>query len=109
MGLIIFPIYIYLTYSMTNSNVSILCIIVILVELNENRTGRHVIFLMLINKILGLIISRPVYQKHLKLGLYFLLNDNVFNSRLCAKVSYYFSLRFYFEFLFLVKILKLDN
>ena len=39
---------------MTNSNVSMLCIIVILVELNENRTGRHVIFLMPINKILGI-------------------------------------------------------
>merc|ERR1711955_111085 len=106
MGLIIFPIYIYLAYSITNSNVSMLCIIVILVELNENRTGRHMIFLKLINKIL--IISRPVYQKHLKLGLYFLLNDNIFNSRLCAKVAYYFSLKFYFEILFLVKILKLD-
>merc|ERR1712243_81751 len=68
-----------------NSNVSILCIIVILVELNENKTGRYVIFLSNINKIL--VINRPVYQKHLKLGLYFLLNDNVFNSRLCAKVA----------------------
>merc|ERR1711881_359213 len=101
-----FPIYIYLTYSMTNSNVSMLCIIGILVEPNENKTGRHVIFLSNINKILG--INRPVYQKHLKLGLYFLLNDNIFNSRLCAKVAYYFSLNFYFEFLFLVKILKLN-
>jgi len=39
---------------MTNSNVSMLCIIVILVELNENKTGRTCDFLKLINKILGI-------------------------------------------------------
>jgi len=39
---------------MTNSNVSMLYIIVILVELNENKIGRHVIFLSLKIKFLGI-------------------------------------------------------
>jgi len=39
---------------MTNSNVSMLCIIVILVELNENKTGRNVIFLSSQIKFLGI-------------------------------------------------------